>query len=134
MRQSSSIASAALAVIVLGGGAAAADQVSFSAQIQPIFDQNCVVCHAKGAESGGLNLTKRKVYKSLVGTKSTEAPLNRVEPGDPAKSYLIHKLDGSYKAVGGTGDPMPKMDIPHPLAASDIALITQWIAEGAPNN
>ena len=57
-----------------------------------------------------------------------------VEPGDPAKSYLIHKLDGSYKAVGGTGDPMPKMDIPHPLAASDIALITQWIAEGAPNN
>lgn len=123
-----------MAGLVLGSGVAAADPVSLSAQIQPIFDQNCVVCHAKGAESGGLNLTKRKVYKSLVGVKSSEAPLNRVEPGDPGKSYLIHKLDGSFRSVGGSGDPMPKMDIPHPLAASDIALITQWIAEGAPNN
>jgi mono/diheme cytochrome c family protein len=135
MRQASLIAAAALAAIILGGGAAvAADQISLSAQIQPIFDQNCVVCHSKGAENGGLNLTRRKVYKNLVGTKSTEAPLNRVEPGDPAKSYLIHKLDGTYRAVGGTGDPMPKMDIPHPLEASDMALIRGWIAEGAPNN
>lgn len=125
---------AALALLGLGSGAAAADLVSLSAQVQPIFDQNCVVCHAKGAESGGLNLTKRKVYKSLVGIKSTEAPLDRVEPKDPAKSYLIHKLDGTYKAVGGTGDSMPKMDIPRPLATADITLITQWIAEGAPNN
>ena len=40
----------------------------------------------------------------------------------------MHKLDGSYMAVGGVGTEMPPSA---PLSAPDQQLIAQWITEGA---
>ncbi len=54
--------------------------------------------------------------------------LDRVEPGDPDNSYLIHKLEGTQ----AVGDRMPQGG-PF-LDEETIGDIRQWIADGAPNN
>ena len=107
--------------------------VSFKAQIQPIFNAQCVFCHVTGAENGGLNLGRRDSYASLMAP-STEAPLQRIAPGDPGKSYLTHKLDGTHLSVGGNGNAMPMSDPPRLLEPSQRLLFETWIGEGAQNN
>ncbi len=115
-------------------GNTSAAGVRFSAQIQPIFDQNCVVCHQGPISTapGGMSLASGSSYVNLVNVKSGESPLNRVQPGSPDQSYIIAKLTGNQSAVGGSGQRMP-FNQP-PLPQQQISLIQQWIAEGAPNN
>ena len=77
-----------------------------------------------GNEEHGLVLTA--VNAASVG----KAGAIRVIPGDPAGSYLIQKLEG---ASGIVGERMPQ-DGPPFLTVGQIAIIRQWIQDGAPNN
>ena len=107
--------------------------VSFSRDIQPIFNANCVVCHTGTAGPQGLSLDSGKAYGNLVNVNSTEAPsLKRVAPGSPDKSYIINKLFGTQTQAGGSGAQMPFGA--QPLSQATISLIQQWITAGAPNN
>src|SRR3954465_15331742 len=86
--------------------------VSFRREIQPIFSQRCIACHAPGAYEDGtamgtLVLSEGKSAAQLVNYKSLESPLARVAPGDLNQSYLYHKLRGSFAKVGGVGVKMP---------------------------
>ena len=112
--------------------AAAAPAVSFSADVVPMLRARCVACHMTGAEPGEIVLTPKKAHASLVGTASTEAKLLRVKPGDPAKSYLLHKLAGTHLSVGGSGMRMPFGG--PPLDQTMMTKLRAWIAAGAPNN
>ncbi len=105
--------------------------VSFNRDVQPIFTASCVVCH-QGAGPAQLTLEPGAAYANLVGRPSTEAKMPRVAPGAPQGSYLIHKLAGTQNKVGGSGAQMPFNG--NPLAPPQIAIVTQWIQEGAPNN
>jgi hypothetical protein len=106
--------------------------VSFSADIQPIFNNYCVVCH-QGVGYAGLTLEPNISYGKLVGVASTEDPGElRVKSGAPNQSYLIAKLNGTQVAAGGSGAQMPYNQ--PPLSSEQISLIEQWISEGAPNN
>ena len=115
---------------------AAADDaaVSYRAHLQPIFNAQCVYCHVTGAENGGLNLSRSTSHASLVGTASTESPLQRVAPGKPDSSYLWAKLNGTHVSVGGSGNAMPMSDPPRLLEPAQRALFKAWIEAGAPNN
>jgi hypothetical protein len=101
--------------------------VSFSNQIQPIFNKNnqCTGCHGG---SGGLTITAGVSYNNLVNinAQSSCTALKRVLPFDADNSVL-------YKKVSGTtcGSRMPQGSS---LSASDIALIRDWINQGANNN
>jgi len=107
--------------------------VSFSKDIQPIFNANCVVCHTGSAGPAGLSLDQGSAFKNLVNVNSSEAPsLKRVAPGSPDKSYIIAKLTGKQTQAGGSGAQMPFGAAPLPQATIDK--ITQWISAGAPNN
>ena len=108
--------------------------VSLSNTIQPIFNQNCVICHQGVGQSvpGGLTLASGAAYSNLVNVKSIESTLNLVTPGHPEQSYLIFKLNGTQAQVGGRGANMPFNQPSLPQAKID--LIVQWITEGAPNN
>jgi hypothetical protein len=79
-----------------------------------------------------MKLAPKTAYASLVGVKSTESALNRVEPGKPDDSYLVRKIEGTHAAAGGTGDRMPAGG--GPLPAAKIEMIRAWIEQGAPNN
>ncbi|AGA35278.1 hypothetical protein TVNIR_3648 [Thioalkalivibrio nitratireducens DSM 14787] len=99
--------------------------VSFSAQVQPILDNRCVECHTpgeRGYEESGLELAS---YESLMkGTRY--GPV--VEPGEPLISVL-------NQLVEGRADPSISMPHErHPLPASEIALLRDWVAQGAKDN
>jgi hypothetical protein len=105
---------------------------SLSLDVQPIFNNSCVVCH-QGAGQAGLALEPANAYKNLVNVASTEAAaLKRVAPGDPSHSYLLNKLNGTQVQSGGSGAQMPYGA--QPLAAGQISAIQQWIQAGAANN
>ena len=91
-----------------------------------VFTPICTQCHEGAAAPLGLRLDEASAYAMLVNAPSSEVPtLQRVTPGDPDNSYIIQKLEGRA-AVGGQmplGQP--------PLPQETIAVIRQWIADGA---
>jgi hypothetical protein len=101
--------------------------VSFSNQIQPIFNLNgqCTGCHGG---SGGLTVTAGVSYNNLVNVnaQSSCTSLKRVRPFDAVNSVLYKKVSGST-----CGSQMP---LGGALSTSDIALIRDWINQGANNN
>ena len=111
---------------------ATAEGVSFKQDVVPVLKSRCVVCHLPGGAQAGLVLHPRAAYDALVNKPSTESPLLLVAPGEPDKSYLLHKLMNTHLDVGGSGLQMPFGEIP--LTSEEIAPVRQWITEGAANN
>ncbi len=101
-------------------------------QVQ-IFTPICAKdgCHAASTGQQGLVLEPSVSYSLLVNHPATEnSTLDRVEPGDPERSYLIRKLRGDPDI---SGVRMPQ-DGPPYLSSEQIAGIAAWIQAGAPNN
>ena len=96
--------------------------VSYFADIQPIFNQNCGNnCHL-GNSSGGLNLSS---YSGLMaGGEDGDVVIS----GDGAGSIIIQKLSSNPPF----GVQMPKGTAP--LSVAKIELITAWIDACAENN
>jgi hypothetical protein len=104
-------------------------QPDFSSIQSRVFTPICTTCHAGSAAPLGLSLEEDASYAMLVNAPSAEVPeLLRVAPGNPDASYLIQKLEGTA-TVGGQ---MP-LNGP-PLSAETIAVIRQWITDGAPQS
>ncbi len=97
-----------------------------------VFTPRCSGCHdgsnaPGGALPGSMDLRAGQSWGSLVNVASLEKPaLMRVEPGDPANSYLIHKLEGAPD-IGGSRMPLggPFLD------QATIDDVRAWIAAGA---
>jgi hypothetical protein len=95
--------------------------ISYSADIQPIFDSNCAgsQCHVPGP-TFGLSLGS---YAQLMQGGNSGAV---VIPGDPDNSVIIRRLEG---------DIQPQMPFQRqPLPQATIDLIRDWIAAGAHDN
>ena len=109
--------------------------ISFAGTIEPLLNTSCAIasCHvANGPPPHELILTAGESYGNLVDVPSYEASMKRVDPGDPEASYLIHKLRGTHKEVGGEGERMP-FDL-DPLTEREVAAIVTWIRDCSPNN
>ena len=144
--------------------------VSFAKDVQPVFNQSCAIsqstCHGdpslqKNEGSTGqvwLGLPvdagapdSAAVLMGIVGVKSPENPqMDIVKAGDPANSYLMHKLDYDECQYASTcnstknqlfvncGQGMPyssgtlDTDMNGQPGARDT--IRRWIAQGAKNN
>ena len=78
-----------------------------------------------------MNLKAGTAIANLVNVSSgAKAGAVRVIPGNPSGSYLIQKLEGASDIVGLR---MPRNGPPY-LTDAQVALIRQWIQNGAPNN
>jgi hypothetical protein len=107
-------------------------QPTLSSIQSEIFSRSCVGCHNGSTRflPAVLNLTEANAYANLVGVSSIQkSGLQRVAPGDPENSYVIHKLEGR---AGITGQRMPLTGTP--LTDGQILVIRRWIELGAPNN
>ncbi len=93
-----------------------------------VFETSCGVsgCHVQGTAAFGLRLdTLTMSSANLINVDSGQSPsILRVEPFDPDNSYLIQKLEGT-----GSADRMPLGR--NPLDPDVIAVVRQWIANGA---
>jgi hypothetical protein len=107
-----------------GGGGIPA--TSFSADVQPIFSANCVVCHGQNG-NGNLDLRAGNAYANLVGVDSFGYGGKRILAGDPDGSVLYRKVT----AAVGVGSVMPPDGS---LPAGSIETIRKWIVEDAPDN
>jgi mono/diheme cytochrome c family protein len=94
-----------------------AGEVSFSADVLPIFEANCTRCHGSTRQNGGLELNS---YTALMAGSSDGAV---IIPMDAAGSKLIELI---------TSGAMPKNRTP--LSSAEITLISDWINAGAPDN
>ncbi len=116
----------------------------FENDVMPIFSQSCAFssCHgSKGAGNHGIYLGAKsaadfELVKQSLASKSKVLPsMPYVMPGDPDKSFLLHKLDGDLCAFeesctnGSCGTPMPENNPALPEASRDA--IRRWIAQGA---
>ena len=98
-------------------------RVSFNETIQPILSENCYACH-------GLDSAARKASLRLDRADFAYAPHGQsgpaIIPGNPDKSPLIRRIESK--------DPkfrMPPEEAHRALKPEQIALLRQWVKEGA---
>jgi mono/diheme cytochrome c family protein len=110
---------AAAACLFSAAVAQAQEKIDFAKQIQPIFAANCAKCHGDDKASSKLKLNSadaigafEKKDKLLVAGKPDESELY--------KRITLPKDDKKRMPKGA--DPLPE---------ADIALIKQWIEQGA---
>lgn len=98
--------------------------VTYAADIKPIFDNSCTKCHGPQKPKGKLRLDSRE--GALKGGEDGKVILR----GDSAHSVLIHN-------VAHLGDPDDYMPPPKnkaniaPLTTSQMGIIRAWIDQGA---
>jgi len=100
--------------------------------VQADLSSRCGPCHTTNTRAGLTDLNDYdEAYENLVGEGADQVPaLNRVEPGEPDNSYLVHKVRGTHEDVGGDGDPMPPGNRT-PLSDHEMELLETWIVNGA---
>jgi ankyrin repeat protein len=104
------------ACLAAAPAAAQPSSVDFSRDVQPIFREHCFSCHGPNQQFGNFRLDRRA--DAMRGGSQAD-----IGPGNPDGSRLFHRVAGS--SMG------PQMPPAGPLASEQIAVIRQWIDEGA---
>jgi Protein of unknown function (DUF1549)/Protein of unknown function (DUF1553)/Planctomycete cytochrome C len=95
------------------------DQIEFSRDIRPIFNQNCVSCHGGVRQKNGVSFIYRE---EALGRGKSGRPT--IVPGDPDASELIRRVTSK--------DPDQRMPYhAPPLSSQQISLLRRWIKQGA---
>ncbi len=107
----------AILIILMSPLVAAAAAVDFNRDVRPILSDKCFTCH-------GPDPAKRKTTLRFDMEASASSV---IVVGDPEKSKLYQRISSDNKATR-----MPPAYAGHDkLAPKDIALIRDWIAQGA---
>ena len=97
--------------------------LSFNESVQPVLSENCYHCHGpdKSARKAELRLDRAEFAFAAHGEYAAA-----IVPGDPDRSPLIRRIEAK--------DPEERMPPPEAhktLEPREIALLRQWIEEGA---
>lgn len=92
-----------------------ADTVDFNRDVRPLFNQHCVACHGGVKQASDLSF----VYEDQA--------MLVVEPGDAADSEMILRVT----AEDGDEALMPPAEHGRRLTAREVAILREWINEGA---
>jgi len=114
---------------------------SFAAIHAAVLDGSCGGCHGGSGGLSGLGDCNTAIA-NLVDMPSVRLPtMDRIEPGDSANSFLVHKLEGTQGAfnamcTGGGGNPCGfQMPLGGPFLAQHIIdSLKAWIDAGATND
>lgn len=105
--------------VLAGCSVVVADDVDFQRDIAPILEERCWYCHSEDEQESNLRLDLR--HRMLKGGDSG---LSAVVPGKPEKSYLI-------ELITHDDDEMRMPPDEEKIPAKEIALLTDWIKQGA---
>ena len=92
----------------------------FEKQVRPLLIRRCFECHGGAKAGGGLSLASAKGWRA--GGES--GPV--IVPGQPEQSLLIDAINYRLRE-------MPPADKGGKLPPEEIAILTQWVAMGAPD-
>ncbi len=106
-------------VSVLAEEARAVDDVDYETEIRPLLRDRCLSCHGALRQQGGLRIDTAAAL--LKGGDSGPA----IEPGKADASELIARVSTDDESIR-----MPPEG--EALTADEVALLTRWIAAGAP--
>ena len=112
-----------LATVLLIPAFAAADTADFNRDILPILSNHCFQCHGPDASTRAAGL---RLDQQSAAVQRLESGRRAIVPGNAAASELLQRIT--------TADPdlhMPPADGPAALNAKQVALLQQWISEGA---
>src|SRR3954464_15588550 len=101
-------------------GAAHADDL-FASKVEPLLKERCYKCHSheSGKMKGGLTLDSKSGWEE----GGDDGPA--LVPGRPDESLLIKMIRWA--------DADHQMPPKEKLADADVALLTEWVKQGAPD-
>ena len=111
-----------------GGAAPTSEKISFSSQVRPILSNNCFACHGPDSKNqlSSFRLDTEEHSRANLA-KPGDTPRFGVVPGKPEQSLLLKRIV--------THDPNEVMPPPSskkpPLTEEQIAIVTEWIRQGA---
>lgn len=117
----------AIAAVLLGCGGKKAEPVSYSAKIQPILNARCVACHGADRAEGNILLTS---YDAMMASRILPGKKPLVIPGDYMKSWLFILSSTNQAHYRMPPDTSGQGLLPR----EEVALIADWISQGALNN
>lgn len=109
--------------------------ISYSQEVQPIYDAHCTSCHAAGGfgstfGGGSMVLTSGQSHATTVDQASAQRPdLLLIKPGDSASSLLFLKVS---QDTPPSGETMPLFG--DRLSSTELAILKDWIDQGAADN
>ena len=107
-----------LALSVSDSLRAAEEDAFFEKQVRPLLVKRCYKCHSGVKTNGGLSLDNRAGWQQ--GGDNGPA----IVPGKPTASLLI-------KAINYESPKMPPPNAGGKLIAAEIAVLTEWVKQGA---
>ena len=94
-------------------------KVDFSADVKPILNKKCIICHGGVKAKGGFSVLFRE-----WALDTTESGKPAIIPGDPGSSEMIRRITMK--------NPEERMPYKHePLSKSEISILRRWIKQGA---
>ncbi len=102
------------------------EAVDYQEEVRPILNKKCFKCHTGPKAKGSLRMdTPADFSKRVAG----DDPV--IIPGDPAKSLL--SIKAGLPATDGEAMPPPpaRERGAEPMTNAELAIVRQWIAEGA---
>jgi hypothetical protein len=95
------------------------EKVDFSADVKPIINKKCIICHGGVRAKSGFSLLFRE---EALG--KTESGKFAIIPRDPEGSEMIRRITNN--------DPEERMPYRHePLSKKEIGILKRWIKQGA---
>ncbi|APZ91294.1 DUF1553 domain-containing protein [Fuerstiella marisgermanici] len=100
-----------------------AAEIDFNKDVRPIFSNKCLLCHGPDPEGlqAGLRLDDRKSATAELDSGETA-----IVPGKPELSELIARITTDDEDLR-----MPPADHGAKLSPDEIAILKQWVSEGA---
>src|SRR5580693_2247866 len=105
--------------------AKASQQIDFNQDVQPILASNCFACHGPDPEmrKAGLRLDlEESAFKKRPGHPDA------IVPGHPDQSELVKRIESTDPHHLMPQSPQGEAK---PMKAADIAVLREWIKEGA---
>lgn len=103
---------------------AAKKDITYAADIEPIFQKSCDDCHGAKRAKGKLRLDSLEAV--IKGGEDGKV----IQPGNSGASVLVHNVAHAGDPDDYMPPPKNKAGIP-PLTAGQIGLIRAWIDQGA---
>ncbi|MDC0937191.1 PSD1 and planctomycete cytochrome C domain-containing protein [Pirellulales bacterium] len=116
----------ACAAGALAGAAVGPDAptIEFNRDIRPLLADNCLACHGpdQGQREAGLRLDRQESALARL-----ESGGFAIVPGDVENSLLVQRIEATHLDVR-----MPPVESRKVLSPDQVALLKQWVAQGAP--